>query len=128
MHDPRLLKLADVIVQHCTSVQPGDLVRISGSPLTEPLISILYKKVLEAGGHPMVSMAPENCAELLLAHGTDDQIRFENPVAQFETETIDVYASYADPLLGAPITKMTEVHKNPQTMHNANIVEHFKAW
>ena len=93
MHDPRLLKLADVIVQHCTSVQPGDLVRISGSPLTEPLLSILYKKVLEAGGHPMVSMAPENCAELLLAHGTDDQIRFENPVAQFETETIDVAIS-----------------------------------
>ncbi|MEO2020753.1 MAG: aminopeptidase [Pirellulaceae bacterium] len=93
MHDPRLLKLADVIVQHCTSVQPGDLVRISGSPLTEPLLSILYRKVLEAGGHPMVSMAPENCAELLLAHGTDEQIRFENPVAQFETETIDVAIS-----------------------------------
>ncbi|MEC9004036.1 MAG: aminopeptidase [Planctomycetota bacterium] len=93
MNDPRLLKLADVIVQHCTSVQPGDLVRISGSPLTEPLLSLLYKKVLEAGGHPMVSMAPENCAELLLAHGTDDQIRYENPVAQFETETIDVAIS-----------------------------------
>jgi len=40
-----------------------------------------------------------------------------------ETETIDVYATYADPLVGAPITKMSEVHKNPQTVHNGNIIE-----
>ena len=48
---------------------------------------------------------------------------YANSDDDVETETIDVYASYADPLVGAPITKMTEVHKNPQTVHNANIVE-----
>ena len=42
---------------------------------------------------------------------------------QVETETITVYNAYSDPLVGAPITKMTEVHKNNQTIHNANIVE-----
>eukprot|EP01046_Picozoa_sp_COSAG06_P017270 COSAG06_NODE_1167_length_10451_cov_16.691654_8_plen_87_part_00 len=42
---------------------------------------------------------------------------------QVETETITVYNAYSDPLVGAPITKMTEVHKNNQTIHNGNIVE-----
>ena len=44
-------------------------------------------------------------------------------IDQVETETITVYNAYSDPLVGAPITKMTEVHKNSQTIHNANLVE-----
>ena len=40
-----------------------------------------------------------------------------------EAEEVSVYATYADPLVGAPITKMAEVHKNSQTIHNGNILE-----
>ena len=34
-----------------------------------------------------------------------------------------MYNVYSDPLVGAPITKMAEVHKNSQTIHNGNLVE-----
>ena len=113
MHDPRLLKLADVLVNYCTAVQPGDLVRLSGSPLTQSLLSMLFEKVLQAGGHPFISMAPEVCNELLLMNGHDEQIQFENPVTQFETETIDVAIS----LWGQENTKsLTGVSPQKQTL------------
>ena len=90
MQDARIDKLADVLVSYSTGVRPGDLVRIGGSIVSRPLIAAVYRAVLRAGGHPHVQMAPDECAELLLSEGSDEQIRFENPVAQYEVEKIDV--------------------------------------
>lgn len=90
MHDPRLVKLADVIVKYSVAVRKDDLVRISGPPAAGPLITAVYRKVLEAGGHPFVRMAPEECTELLLKHGSDSQLSFVNPLALEEVKRIDV--------------------------------------
>jgi len=90
MHDPRLAKLVDVIVNYSVAVRKDDLVRISGPPVAEPLITAFYRKVLQVGGHPFVRMAPQECTELLLKHGTDRQMSFVNPLALQEVRRIDV--------------------------------------
>src|SRR6202022_1124542 len=59
MRDPRLQKLAGVLVNYSVGVKKGQIVRISGPPVSQPLIVALYEKVLEAGGHPAVRMVPE---------------------------------------------------------------------
>jgi len=102
MRDPRYQKLADVVVNYCTGVKEGDLVRLTGSAITEPLLVQLYETVLAAGGNPFIQMAPDECAELLLSEGTDEQVRFENPITQFEIENIDVSIS----LFGSSNTKI----------------------
>jgi aminopeptidase len=89
MRDPRLEKLADVLVNYSVGVKPGQLVRISGPPVSEPLIVEIYRKVLAAGGHPHVRMAPEELAELMIKHGGEEQLRYVNPVNLFEYEKID---------------------------------------
>lgn len=93
MRDPRLEKLADVLVNYSTGVKPGQLVRITGSPVASPLVVELYRKVVAAGGHPMVRMAPDELAEIMLKHGSDEQLKFVNPVATFEVEQVDVAIS-----------------------------------
>ena len=57
MRDPRLQKLASVLVNYSVGVKKGQIVRISGPPVSQPLIVALYEKVLEAGGHPAVRPA-----------------------------------------------------------------------
>ncbi len=89
MRDERLEKLADVIVNYSVAVKKGDLVRISGSPVASPLVVALYEKVVKAGGHPFVRMAPEECGELLLKQGKDEQLAFLNPLLVKEVEEID---------------------------------------
>jgi aminopeptidase len=89
MRDPRLIKLADVLVSYSAAVKPGDLVRLSGAPVAGPLLVELYQRVLAAGGHPMVRMAPQELQELLVRHGSDTQLAYVNPVTVFETEKID---------------------------------------
>ena len=74
MRDPRLEKLAGVLVNYSVGVKKGQLVRISGPPVSQPLIVALYEKVLEAGGHPAVRMVPEELNEIFLKNANDEQL------------------------------------------------------
>jgi aminopeptidase len=89
MRDPRLEKLADVLVNYSVGVRRDNVVRISGPPVAQPLVVELYRKVLAAGGHPVVRMAPEELQELFLKNGSDDQLKHLSPISVFEYERID---------------------------------------
>jgi len=89
--DPRIIKLADILVSYSVEIKPGDLVRIRLiDPLAEPLALAVYKRVLEAGGNPFIRMGPADTQEVFLKHASDAQLAYINPVAKFELETIDV--------------------------------------
>src|SRR4051794_15076433 len=91
MRDPRLQKLADVLVNYSVGVKKDQLVRIKGPPIAQPLIAELYRKVLDAGAHPMLRMLPEELDEIVVKHGSEAQLSYLNPVEKFELETIDAY-------------------------------------
>jgi len=90
MQDPRLEKLAQVLVSYSTGVKAGDLVRIAGPPVARPLVVALYRAVIQAGGHPVVTMAPDECAEIRLQDASEEQLRFEDPIDLHMVEQIDV--------------------------------------
>ena len=50
---------ADVLVRHATDIRPGNIVRITAQPAAEPLLDAVYRKVLVAGGLPIVQVKPE---------------------------------------------------------------------
>jgi aminopeptidase len=54
MHDPRTEKVADLMVNFSLGVQPGERVMIQGSLGGEPLMNEISKKVLQAGGFPLL--------------------------------------------------------------------------
>jgi len=89
MRDSRLEKLADVLVNYSVGVKKDQLVRISGPPVSQPLIVELYRKVIAAGGHPSVRMVPEELNEIFLKEASDEQLKFCNPVGIHEYEKID---------------------------------------
>ena len=53
MSDPRVEKLADMLVNYSVGIKPGYKAMIEGNELAKPLITAIYKKVLEAGGIPL---------------------------------------------------------------------------
>jgi aminopeptidase len=101
LRDDRLEKLADVLVNYSTAVRPGDLVRLRGSSVCEPLLLALYRTVLKAGAHPVIRMNPDECEELMLKYGSPQQLQFLNPMATLEIGSIDVSIA----LLGSSNTK-----------------------
>ena len=90
MKDIRIEKLADVLVNYSTNVKSGDVVMIAGSTVGAPLVTALYEQVLRAGGHPLVALRPDECAEILLREGSDQQLEFADPVSQYMIENVDV--------------------------------------
>ena len=51
MPDPRVSKLAQVLVQYSLDLQPGELFTLSTSPLAEELSLEVYKEAVKAGAH-----------------------------------------------------------------------------
>ena len=89
MRDPRLAKLAQVLIHYSLKVRPGQLVRISGPAAAEPLIVEAYREILAAGAHPYTRIAIDGPEEIFFKQATDDQLRFISPLASFEAEKVD---------------------------------------
>lgn len=90
MRDPRLNRLADVLVQYSTAVKKGDLVTIVGEPHFMPAVEAIFEAVLLAGGHPSFHARSESLIELKLRHGSDEQIRHLCPFEEFRLARCDV--------------------------------------
>jgi aminopeptidase len=93
MRDPRLTKLADVLVNYSVNVRPGQIVRLSGPQLATPLITELFRATLKAGGNPLVRLTVDELADIMLREASDDQLKFLFPLALPEVETIDATIS-----------------------------------
>src|SRR5919206_1993866 len=89
--DSPVERLADVLVGYSAGVRPGDLVQIESSELAAPLIRAVYARVLDAGGHPEVSLGVEGLTELLLGEGSDEQLTWISPARRESLERADVW-------------------------------------
>ena len=89
MRDPRLKKLAEVLVNYSVGVKRGQLVRISSPTVAEPLAVEIFREVVRAGGHPMARMTADDFEEIFFKTGSDEQLDYLNPIAKSEIETID---------------------------------------
>lgn len=90
MRDQRLDKLADILVRYSTKIRKDDLVAIESDPIALPLIEALYDKIIKAGGHPEWVARNDNLEELILAHGTDEQLKKFSPMRSTLVEKYDV--------------------------------------
>ncbi|MBI5874789.1 MAG: aminopeptidase [Deltaproteobacteria bacterium] len=90
MSDPRVERLADILVNHSMKVKKGERVLIgSSSELAKPLVLEVYKKVLKAGGHPTVNIAFEETANIFYNMASKEQL-LDFPKAKFfEAKNLD---------------------------------------
>ena len=76
MPDPRIEKLADVLVNYSVAIQPGDRVMIRTGATAAPLAKALAAFVLEAGGHPLTMMSVDGGQEVFFRHASDEQLQY----------------------------------------------------
>ncbi len=90
MSDPRIVQLAQVLVQYSAGVKAGDLVSIKGTTLAEPLVLALLEETLKAGGHPRINLSPRDTGEVLYKNASDEQLQFVSELDRQEVEQLDV--------------------------------------
>lgn len=90
MKDPRIAKMAEVLVNYSTKIKNGDRVYLSGSDLAKPVLTELFRSALKRGAYPQVHMECDGISEIMLKEGSDEQIVYENPMARYVVENYDV--------------------------------------
>ncbi|MBE7474690.1 MAG: aminopeptidase [Anaerolineae bacterium] len=87
-----LEKMADVIINYSTAVQPGERVLLRGtSPAAEPLIQALYQAALRAGGQAFTYIHLRDEDSLAIeATGQLDLLAAVNPMLKLMYETCQV--------------------------------------
>jgi aminopeptidase len=108
--DPRVDKVAEVLVNYSTEVKPGDLVMIhTYEPLAEPLALAVYKHILLAGGNAIFRMGPGDytaAAEILYRYGNDSQLDFMDPTFYWLMANIDVRMALRAPVNTRALTNV----------------------
>jgi len=89
MGDPRQEKLADLLVNYSVAIKPGDRVAIRSSSGAESLIKEVYKKVLLAGGFPLVYMTPSGINEIFFQYASDEQLQYTHEPEMLVVKTYD---------------------------------------
>ena len=89
MTDPRVEKLADVLVNYSVAVQQGDKILVQGPALAEPLLKAVYAKVLQAGGHPLMLASLPGTRELFFRYASDEQLEHVPEPIKLVMETYD---------------------------------------
>jgi len=98
MPDPRIEKLAKVITEYSVGIKPGDRVYITASPVAQPLTLAVIEQVIKMGGHPHITAGSgyyhldlvPGASELLLKYGSDEQLKYLNPIELMAVRDFDV--------------------------------------
>lgn len=91
MGDIRLQRLAHVLVNYSTEIQPGEWVGILGDATALPALREVYAAVIRAGGNPTVMISDEFMMRALLRDGTDAQLEWLDPSLTLYYERADAY-------------------------------------
>lgn len=91
MGDIRQEKLADLLVNYSTSVQPGEWVGLLGTAESLPVLRKVYEAVLTAGGYPSLMLSDEYMDRAFFRLANDQQVAWLDPALTRYYEEADVY-------------------------------------
>jgi aminopeptidase len=91
MSDPRVAKLADLLVNYSLELQPGQQVRIDGGTVAAPLVRELYRHALRAGAHPRTRIDVEGVDVITLAEASEQQLTYVSDLDRQDVEQIEAF-------------------------------------
>ena len=89
MSDPRIERLARVVIGYSLGLKKGDLVLIQAPSLAEPLVVELVRAALDAGANPAVRFSLPGVDHAYLSEATEEHLRFLLPYAVDEMQALD---------------------------------------
>lgn len=95
MRDPRVERLAKILVGYSTRVKEGDVVSIDGESAAQPLLLAVYEEVLKAGAHPILNVSLDGQSASYYRHAGEAQLDWISPVSEWLLENADVRIAIA---------------------------------
>jgi len=77
--DPRIVRHAEVLVDHSLKVQPGQKILISGTSSAAPLIRECYRLILQRGALPIHSISVPGMERIFYEWANEQQLSYVEP-------------------------------------------------
>jgi aminopeptidase len=116
MSDPRVTKMAQVLVKYSLDLQPGQEVVLGTTPLAEELSLAVYQEAVLAGAHVFVLNKLPGSQEIFYKHANDAQLDYVDPIGKFAVERFDALLEIVAPtntreLSGVDPTRQSRARK-----------------
>jgi aminopeptidase len=89
MTDPRVAKLAHLLVNYSLELKPGQVVRLDGGTVAAPLVRELYREALRAGAYPRTRVEVDGIDVIAVGEASDEQLTFVSEIDRFEIDHVD---------------------------------------
>lgn len=89
MADPRIKKLAQVMVHYSLALKRGQKVYLQTTPAGQDFNLAFYEEAIKAGAHVTVMMELPGANEVFLKHASNQQLDFVSPVRELVHTTYD---------------------------------------
>ncbi len=86
-----LKKYADLLVNYCVELQPGEKLYVRSTTLAEPLIREVFRSATKAGGHVEIDMDFREKNRIFMSEANDAQLQRVPPMYKMAMETFDAY-------------------------------------
>jgi aminopeptidase len=98
MHDPRLAKMATVLVEYSLEIQERDRLAIRAPCVAEPLIRLVYEEALKRGAFPEAAIQLPDLQLTLYEMGNDEQLDDVSPRERHLFEEFDALLTIRAPV------------------------------
>jgi aminopeptidase len=88
-----MVKLAELLVNYSTKIQPEDWVLVRGDMIAEPLIAEVVAAVVRAGGRPTIVVSSDGISEAFLREADEATLKWISPVEELLFNQMDVLIS-----------------------------------
>jgi aminopeptidase len=89
MPDPRVAKLAEIMVEYSLELKPGQQVWLRTSPVAQEFNLVFFEKAVRAGAHVLVDQSIPGAEETYFKYASDAQLDFVPPYRKLVAETFD---------------------------------------
>jgi aminopeptidase len=89
MTDPRVSRLAKVLVHYSVGLQSGQQLHLITSPIAAELSLAIYEEAIKAGANVFVEQYLDEASELFFKYASDAQLDYVSPVRKLIYETFD---------------------------------------
>jgi len=106
MVDPRMTRLAEVLIHYSTQVNPGEKILIEAIDVPHDMTNELIRVARQAGADPLVTLKSNQVLRQLLIHGSDAQLQLTAEAEALRMKGVQAYIGLRGSL---NITEMSDV-------------------
>lgn len=118
MKDPRIEKLANILIHYSVRLQKGEKVLIENFGLQRELVIALVKEAYKAGGYPFVSLKDHQIDRALLLGAEEEQFEM---MASFEANIMAEMDAYIGLRSGDNINEFADIPDHKMKIHGKTI-------